>query len=69
MIKSMRRMYGIYGRYRGRLILTQVLVLISALATIGALVDLQWAEDLSDALEEHEAVIELLIVGNNAWQS
>ena len=28
-------MYGIYGRYRGRLILTQVLVLIAAVATIG----------------------------------
>ena len=35
MIKSMRRMYGIYGRYRGRLIFSQVLVLISAVTTIG----------------------------------
>lgn len=35
MIKSMRRMYGVYGRYRGKLILSQVLVLISAVTTIG----------------------------------
>ncbi len=35
MIKSMRRMYSIYGRYRGRLIFSQVLVLISAVTTIG----------------------------------
>jgi ABC-type multidrug transport system fused ATPase/permease subunit len=34
MIKSMRRMYGIYRRARGRLILSQVLVLMSAAATI-----------------------------------
>ncbi len=34
MIKSMRRMYGIYRRYRSRLILSQILVLISAAATI-----------------------------------
>jgi ABC-type multidrug transport system fused ATPase/permease subunit len=34
MIKSMRRMYGIYRRYRGRLVASQVLVLLSAVATI-----------------------------------
>jgi ATP-binding cassette subfamily B protein len=34
MIKSMRRIFGIYRRYRGRLILSQVLVLISAITTI-----------------------------------
>jgi len=31
----MRRMYGIYHRYRARLVLSQVLVLIAAIATIG----------------------------------
>ncbi len=34
MIKSMRRIFVIYRRYRGRLLLSQVLVLISAAATI-----------------------------------
>ena len=34
MIKSMRRIFGIYREYRGRLILSQVLVLISAFTTI-----------------------------------
>ena len=34
MIKSMRRMYAIYRRARGRLILSQILVLLSAAATI-----------------------------------
>jgi ABC-type multidrug transport system fused ATPase/permease subunit len=34
MIKSMRRMYGVYRRYRGRLILSQIMVLASAAATI-----------------------------------
>jgi len=34
MIKSMMRMYGIYRRYRGRLILSQIMVLVSAAATI-----------------------------------
>jgi ATP-binding cassette subfamily B protein len=34
MIKSMRRMYGIYRRYRARLILSQIMVLASAAATI-----------------------------------
>jgi ABC-type multidrug transport system fused ATPase/permease subunit len=35
MIKSMRRMYAIYRRYRARLVLAQLLVLISAATTIG----------------------------------
>jgi len=35
MIKSMRRIFFIYKRYRGRLLLSQVLVLISAITTIG----------------------------------
>jgi ABC-type multidrug transport system fused ATPase/permease subunit len=35
MIKSMRRIFTIYKRYRGRLLLSQVLVLISAITTIG----------------------------------
>ena len=35
MIKSMRRMYSIYQRARGRLILSQIMVLASATATIG----------------------------------
>jgi len=34
MIKSMRRMYGIYRRYWGRLLFSQALVLISAITTI-----------------------------------
>ncbi len=34
MLKSMRRIFVIYRRYRGRLILSQVLVLISAAATM-----------------------------------
>jgi ABC-type multidrug transport system fused ATPase/permease subunit len=34
MIKSMRRIFFIYKRYRGRLLLSQVLVLISAITTI-----------------------------------
>jgi ABC-type multidrug transport system fused ATPase/permease subunit len=34
MIKSMRRMYGIYRRARGKLILSQFMVLVSAAATI-----------------------------------
>lgn len=34
MIKSMRKMYGIYRRYRGRLIVSQLLILISAIMTI-----------------------------------
>jgi len=34
MIKSMRRMYGVYRRYWGRLLFSQALVLISAIATI-----------------------------------
>lgn len=34
MIKSMRRMYSIYRRYRGRLILSQIMVLLSAAAAI-----------------------------------
>ena len=34
MIKSMRRMYSIYRRARGRLILSQIMVLLSATATI-----------------------------------
>jgi ABC-type multidrug transport system fused ATPase/permease subunit len=34
MIKSMRRMYSIYWRARGRLILSQIMVLLSATATI-----------------------------------
>lgn len=34
MIKSMRRMYGVYRRYRARLILSQIMVLASAAATI-----------------------------------
>jgi ABC-type multidrug transport system fused ATPase/permease subunit len=34
MIKSMRRMFGIYRRARGRLILSQIMVLASATATI-----------------------------------
>ena len=35
MIKSLRRMFGMYRRYRARLIISQVLVLISATAIIG----------------------------------
>ena len=35
MIKSFRRLFVIYRDYRGRLILSQLLVLISAAATIG----------------------------------
>jgi ABC-type multidrug transport system fused ATPase/permease subunit len=35
MIKSMRRIFTIYKRYRGRLLLSQMLVLISAITTIG----------------------------------
>jgi ATP-binding cassette subfamily B protein len=35
MIRSMRRIFFIYKRYRGRLLLSQVLVLISAITTIG----------------------------------
>jgi hypothetical protein len=38
-------------------------------SAIGAVVDLKWAGDLSDALEEYEAGIEPLIVGNKAWRS
>jgi ABC-type multidrug transport system fused ATPase/permease subunit len=34
MIKSMRRMFGVYRRARGRLILSQIMVLASATATI-----------------------------------
>ncbi|MGD8463731.1 MAG: ABC transporter ATP-binding protein [Anaerolineae bacterium] len=34
MIKSMRRIFTIYKRYRGRLLLSQLLVLISAITTI-----------------------------------
>jgi ABC-type multidrug transport system fused ATPase/permease subunit len=35
MIKSLRRMFGMYKKYRARLIISQVLVLISATAIIG----------------------------------
>ncbi len=35
MIKSMKRIFGIYRMYRTRLVVSQVLVLISAIATIG----------------------------------
>jgi ATP-binding cassette subfamily B protein len=35
MIKSLRRMFGMYRKYRARLIVSQVLVLISATAVIG----------------------------------
>ena len=35
MIKSLRRMFGMYKKYRARLIISQVLVLISATAVIG----------------------------------
>ena len=35
MIKSLRRTFGMYRQYRGRLIISQVLVLISATAVIG----------------------------------
>ncbi len=35
MIKSMRRIFGVYKLRRGRLIVSQLLVLISAIATIG----------------------------------
>jgi ATP-binding cassette subfamily B protein len=34
MIKSMRRIFGVYKMYRGRLVLSQVLVLIAATSTI-----------------------------------
>ncbi len=35
MIKSLRRTFGMYRKYRARLIISQVLVLISAIAIIG----------------------------------
>ena len=35
MLKSFRRLLGIYKGYRLRLILSQVLLIISALATLG----------------------------------
>ncbi len=38
-------------------------------SAIGAVVDLKWAGGLSGALEESEAGIEPLIVGNKAWRS
>ena len=43
--------------------------MVPSSSAIGAVVDLQWAGDLSDALEEYEAIIEPLIVGNKAWRS
>ena len=42
--------------------------MVPSSSAIGAVVDLQWAGDLSDALEEYEAIIEPLIVGNKAWR-
>ena len=35
MIKSLRRTFGMYKKYRARLVISQVLVLISATAVIG----------------------------------
>ena len=35
MIKSLSRMFGMYKKYRARLVISQVLVLISATAIIG----------------------------------
>ena len=35
MIKSLSRMFGMYKKYRARLVVSQVLVLISATAIIG----------------------------------
>jgi len=59
MLKSMRRIFGITKRYRARLIISQLMLLISAMATVGFATLTQGMVNLGMVEGDIEAVLNL----------
>ena len=59
MLKSMRRIFGITKRYRARLVISQLMLLISALATVGFATLTQGMVNLGMVEGDPEAVLNI----------